>query len=176
MDEKWRVNKNLERAFFGKYPEIFSNSSENEVEMDIDEGQTRPKKPILAEIRERLLCKRMAERFVNYDEVVSDCNLTLTERIIYLQKVIDNATRRKVYFASLQGQLLQSCFNKSKEAYKETLKEVKIKKQWALFLRKLNKLILKYNQLAYCTVSLRFIHYNFKAIEEIHKSEPDNWK
>ena len=49
--------------FWRKYPEIFNDSSENEVEMDIDEGQTRPKKPNLAEIRERLLYKRMAERF-----------------------------------------------------------------------------------------------------------------
>ena len=128
-----------------KYPKIFSDFSENEVKMDIDKGQTRPKKPNLAEIRERLLCKRMVERFTNYDEVMSDRNLTLKEQIIYLQKAIDNATRRKVYFALLQGQLLQSCFDESKEAYKETLKEVKIKKRWALFLRKLYKLILEYN-------------------------------
>ena len=162
--------------FLKKCPEIFSDSSENEAEMDIDEGQTRSKKPNLAKIRERLLCKRTAERFTNYDEVMSDRNLTLMEQIIYLQKAIDDVTRRKVYFASLQGQLLQSCFDESKEAYKETLKEVKIKKRWALFLHKLYKLVLKYNQLAYCTVSLCFIHYNFEAIEEICKSEPDNWK
>ena len=29
---------------------------------------------------------------------------------------------------------------------------------------------------SFCTVSLRFVHYNFKEIEEICKSEPDNWK
>ena len=57
--------------FWRKYPEIFNDSSENEVEMDIDEGKTRPKKPNLAEIRERLLCKRMAKRFTDYDGVMS---------------------------------------------------------------------------------------------------------
>ena len=51
-----------------------------------------------------------------------------------------------------------------------------MKKQWALFLRKLHKLVLEFNQLAYCTVSLDFICYNFKVIEEICKSDPDNWK
>ena len=45
-------------CFWKKYPEIFNDSSENEVEMDIDEGKTRPKKPNLVEIRKRLLCKR----------------------------------------------------------------------------------------------------------------------
>ena len=162
--------------FFKRYPEIFNDSSENKVEMDIDKGKTRPKKPNLAEIREKLLCKRMAERFTDYRGVKSDPNLTLTDKIIKLQKVIDDATGRKIHFASLQGQLLQSCFDKSKEAYKKTLKQVKIKRWWSLFLHKLHKLVLEFNQFAYCTVSLHFIRHNFKAIEEICRSEPDNWK
>ena len=116
-----------------KYPEIFSDSSEKEVEMDIDEGQTRPKKPSLAEIIERLLCKRTEERFTNYEGVMSDHNIGMTEKIIYLQKVIDSTTRRKVYFASLQGELLQSCFNESKEACKEILNLVQIKRPWVQF-------------------------------------------
>ena len=37
--------------FLKKYSEIFRDSPETEVEMDIDEGKTRPKKPNLAEIR-----------------------------------------------------------------------------------------------------------------------------
>ena len=52
--------------FLGKYPEIFRDSSENEDEMDIGEGKTRPKKPNLTEIRKRLLCKRTTERFMDY--------------------------------------------------------------------------------------------------------------
>ena len=141
-----------------------------------EEGQTRSKKPNLAEIRERLLCKRTTERFIDYQGVMFDSNLDLTAKINHLQKVTDDATRRKVYFASLLGELLQSCFDESKEAYKKTLEEVKIKRQWAQFLRKLRKLVLNYNQLQYCTVSLRFIQIKFKAIEEICESEPDNWK
>ena len=144
--------------------------------MDIGEGKTRPKKPNLAEIRKRLLCKRMTEAFTDYRGIESDPNLTLVEKMIKLQKAIYDATRRKVYFASLLGELLQSCFNQSKKAYKRTLEEVKIKRQWVQFLRKLHKLVLNYNQLQYCTVSLRFIQINFKAIEEICESEPDNWK
>ena len=98
------------------------------------------------------------------------------EKIIKLQEVINDATRRKIHYASLQGQLLEDCFRESKEAYKRTLEQINMKKRWALFLRKLHKLVLKFNQLSFCTVSLRFICYNIKAIEEICKSDPDNWK
>ena len=144
--------------------------------MNIDEGKTRPKKPNLAEIKERLLRNRMTEAFTDYRGVQSDPNLTLVERMNKLQKAIDGATRRKIHYASLLGELLQGCFNESKETYKKTLEEVKIKRRWAQFLRKLHKLVLNYNQLQYCTVPLRFIQINFKAIEEICESEPYNWK
>ena len=168
--------KALIEDFWRKYPEIFNDSSENEVEMNIDEGKTRPKKPNLGEIKEMLLCHRTTEAFTDYRGVESDPNLTLVERMIKLQKAVDDATRRKIHYASLLGELLQSCFNESKETYKKTLEEVKIKRQWAQFLRKLYKLSSNYNQLQYCTVPLRFIQINFKAIEEICESEPDNWK
>ena len=159
-------------CFWKKYPEIFRDSSENEVEMDIGEGKTRPKKPNLVEIRKRLHCKRMTD----YRGIESSPNLTLVERIIKLQEAIGDVTRRKIHYASLQGQLLEDCFRESKEAYKRTLEQVNMKKRWALFLRKLHKLVLAYNQIEYCTVSLCFIRYNIKVIEEICKSDPDNWK
>ena len=68
--------------------------------MDVDEGKTRPKKPNLSEIRERLLCKRTTEAFTDYHGVQSDPNLTLVERMIKLQKVIDDTTRRKIHYIS----------------------------------------------------------------------------
>ena len=120
--------KTLRERFWRKYPEIFRNSSENEVEMDIDEGKTRPKKPNLAEVREKLLCKRMTEAFTVYRGVESDPNLTLVEKIIKLQEAINDATRRKIHYASLQGQLLEDCFRESKEAYKRTLEKINMKK------------------------------------------------
>ena len=151
---------------------MFGDSS-----MDIDQvPKTRPKKPNLAEIREKLLCQRMTEVFTDYHGIESDPNLTLVEKIIKLQEAINDATRRKIHYASLRGQSLEDCFHESKEAYKRTLEQVNMKKQWALFLRKLHKLVHKFNKLAFCTVSLRFIRYNFKAIEEICKGDLDNWK
>ena len=159
--------------FWRTYPEIFNDSSD---EMNIDEGKTRPKKPNLGEIKERLLRNKTTDAFTDYHGVQSDPNLTLVERMIKLQEAIDDATRRKIHYASLLGELLQGCFNESKETYDRTLEEVKIKRQWAQFLLKLHKLVLNYNQLQYCTVPLRFIQINFKAIEEICESEPDNWK
>ena len=72
--------KTHRECFYRKYPEIFNDSSENEVEMDIDEGKTRPKKPNLAEIRKRLLCNRTTEAFKDYHGVESDPNLNLVER------------------------------------------------------------------------------------------------
>ena len=94
----------------------------------------------------------MTERFTDYQGVMSDSNLNLTAKINHLQKAIDDTTKRKVYFASLLGGLLESCFGESKKVYKRTLEEVKIKRQWAQFFRKLHKLALNFNQLQYCIV------------------------
>ena len=116
----------------------------------------------------------MTEVFTDYHGVESDPNLTLVEKIIKLQEAIGDATRRKIHYASLQGQLLEDCFRESKEAYKRTLEQVNIKKKWVLSLHKLHKLVHEFNQHTFCTVSLHFICYNFKAIEEICKSDPDN--
>ena len=167
---------NCREYFWRKYPKIFNDSSENEVEMNIDEGKTRPKKPTLGEIKERLLHNRTTDAFTDYHGVQYDNNLTLVERMIKLQKAIDDGSRRKIHYASFLGELLQSCFKESKETYKKTLEEVKIKRQWVQFLHKLYKLSSNNNQLQYCTVPLRFIQINFKAIEEICESEPDKWK
>ena len=53
-------------SFARDYPEAFRTGEE----MNIDEGETRPeKKPNRAEIRERLLCKKMTERFTDYEGV-----------------------------------------------------------------------------------------------------------
>ena len=96
--------------------------------MDVDKGKTRPKKPNLSEIRKKLLHNRTTEAFTDYHGVQNDPNLTLVERMIGLQKVINDTTRRKIHYASLLGELLQSCFNESKKAYKEALEQAKIKR------------------------------------------------
>ena len=93
--------KTRRECFWKMFPEIFRDSSENEVEMDIDKGKTRPKKPNLAEIRAKLLCKRTTEVFTDYHGVESDPNLTLVKNIIELQEVINDVTRRKIHCASL---------------------------------------------------------------------------
>ena len=121
--------------------------------MDIDKGQIRPKKPNLAEIREKLPHKRTAESFKDYQGVMFDSTLSLVQKIIKLQEAIEDMTRRKIHFADLQRQLLEDCFCESKEAYKRTLEQVNIKKRWALFLPKLHNLVLKFNQLAFSTSS-----------------------
>ena len=100
-------------------------------------------------------------------------NLSLPQKIIHLHKAIDDATRRKILWASLQGELFEKCFQQSKKVYKETLEETKITRPWALFLRKLHKLVLSYSQLQSCTVPLRFLHCNLKIIEEICKCDKE---
>ena len=93
---------------------------------------------------------------------MSDDNLSLPQEVIHLQRAIDNATRRKIFYTLLQGQLLEECFLQSKKVYKETLEEMKITRQWVLFLRKLYKLVLNYRELQFYTASLRFFRCNFK--------------
>ena len=119
------------REFFEKkYPKMFSDSSETEMNIDIDTTM-KTKPPIdreekLRKVEEKLLSERTNERFTNYDSVMSDDNLSLPQKIIHLQKATGDATRRKIYYASLQGQLLEECFLQSKKVYEEILVEVKI--------------------------------------------------
>ena len=127
-------------------------------------------------IRERLLQNRSQERLTNYDNVCFDQNLIDTEKIVAYQKAIDDVTRRTIHFASLQGEIMERCYKKSKAEYKVLLRDAKVGVRWAQFLRKLYKLVVVYNQLFYCTVSLRYIRSNFKLIEEICKTDPGQWK
>ena len=108
--------------------------------------------------------------------VMLDPKLTPTQKIIYLQKGIEDSARRKIYYASLQGELLEKCFHQSKKVYGEILVEMKITRRWAQFLRKLYKLALDYNQITYCTVPLSYICSNFKIIEEICECNKERWK
>ena len=74
--------------------------------MDITmETESRPildREKKLSKVEEKLLSKRTNERFTDYDGVMSDDSLTLAHKIIHLQKAIEDATRRKIYWASLQ--------------------------------------------------------------------------
>ena len=171
---------NRREYLWQKYPEIFNDSSENEVEMEtIMKTESRPivdREEKLWKVEEKLLSKRTNERFTNYDSVMSDDSLSQPEKIIHLQKAIDDATRRKILYASLQGQLLEECFHQSKKVYKETLKETEIMRQWTQFLLKLCRLALEYNQIAYCAVPLSYIHSNFKIIVEICECNKERWK
>ena len=143
------------------------------------ETESRPivdREEKLRKVEERLLSNKTNERFTNYDGVMSDKNLSLPQKIIHLQKAIDDATRRKIYYTSLQGQLLEKCSLQSTKVYKETLEETKIMRQWATFLRKLYKLILNYNELQFCTIPLSYICSTFKIIKEICEHDKERWK
>ena len=92
------------------------------------------------------------------------------------QRAIDDATRRKIYYASMQRKLLDICFTQGKDIHQRTLNKTGIKRQWASVLRKLHKFVNDYNQLSYCTVSLSYIRHNFKSIEVLCKRHPESWK
>ena len=160
--EAWKNNnahiKTWKDHFLKEYPKIFNGSSENEVEMDFDvDTAMRTKPPIereekLRKVEEKLLSKRTNERFTDCDGVMYDDNLSQPQKIIHLQKVIEDSMRRKIYCTSLQGELFEKCFLQSKKVYKETLEQTKFTRWWVLFLRKLYRLALEYNQITYCTV------------------------
>ena len=126
------------REFFeGKYLKMFSDSSETE--MDIDVHTTMKTKPPidreekLRKVEEKLLSNKTCERFTNYDGVMSNNNLSLPQKIIHLQRAIDDATRRKILWALLQGELFEKCFRQSKKVYKETLEETKFTRSGCYF-------------------------------------------
>ena len=143
------------------------------------ETESRPiidREKKLRKVEEKLLSKGTDERFTNYDGVMSDNSLSLSQKIIHREKATDNATRRKIHCTSLQGELFEKCFLQSKKVYEETLEETKFSRRWVLFLQKLHKLALEYNQIIYCTVPLSYIRSNFKIIEEICECNKDRWK
>ena len=152
------------------------------MDVDVDTTVKTESRPIidreekLRKVEEKLLSKRTNERFTNYDGVMSDNSLSQPQKIIYLQKAIGNAMRRKMLYASLQGQLLEECFHQSKKVYGEILVEMEITRRWAQFLRKLQRLALEYNKIIYCTVPLSYIRSNLKIIEEICERNEDRWK
>ena len=129
------------REFFEKrYPKMFGDSSGTEMDVDVDitmETESRPiigREEKLRKVEEKLLSNKTYESFTNYDRVMSEDKLSLPQKVIHLQKGADDSTRRKIYYASLQGQLLEKCFLQSKKVYKETLVETKITRQWSIFL------------------------------------------
>ena len=143
--------------------------------MDIDKPPI-DRKEKLRKVEQKLLSNKTNERITNYDGVMPEKNLSLPQKIIHLQKATDDATRRKMLWASLRGELFEKCFCQLKKVYKETLEETKITREWALFLRKLYELILDYNELQFCTVSLHFFLCNFKIIKEICECGKERWK
>ena len=113
-----------------------------DVEMDVDVDTTmRTKPPIereerLRKVEEKLLSKGTNDRFTDCDGVMLDPNLTLTQKIIHLPKGIEDSTRRKIYYTSLQGELFEKCCLQSKKVYKETLEETKFSKMvGAIFMK-----------------------------------------
>ena len=68
-----------------EYPKIFNVSTENEVEMETTmETESREEK--LRKVEERLLSNRTNERITNYGGVMFDDRLSLSQKIIHLQK------------------------------------------------------------------------------------------
>ena len=96
------------REFFEKkYPKMLGDSSETEMDVDVDTTmKTEPpidREEKLRKVEEKLLSKRTNERFTNYDGVMSDNNLSLPQKIINLQNTIGDTTRKKIPYALLQG-------------------------------------------------------------------------
>ena len=98
--------------FSRNYLEAFGVEEKVDTDSESNEGETMPKKPSLDKIKKILMHNRKAERFADYEGLMSGPNMTLTEKIFHCEKVIGDMTRWKIYYVSLQGQSLQSCFNR----------------------------------------------------------------
>ena len=53
----------------------------------------------LRKVEEKLLCNKTKERFTTYDGVMTDDDLSLPQKVIHLQRAIDDVTRKKIYYA-----------------------------------------------------------------------------
>ena len=77
------------------------------------ETESRPivdREEKLHKVEEKLLGNKTNESFTDYDHVMSEDGLSLPQKVIHLQKVVDYVRKGKIYYASLQGQLLEKCF------------------------------------------------------------------
>ena len=90
---------------------MLNDSSGTEMDVDIEiTMKTKPpidRKEKLRKVEEKLLSNKTYESFPSYDRVMSDDKLSLPQKVIHLQKGVDDSTRRKIYYASLQLQLLE---------------------------------------------------------------------
>ena len=80
--------------FLKEYPKIFNDSSENEVEMDIDTTmETKPaidREEKLRKVERNLLRNKTNERFTDYFDVINGPYLTPTQKVINPQKGVDD--------------------------------------------------------------------------------------
>ena len=129
LDDAKKI-KNHREYFWRKYPEIFDDSSENEVEMDTTmETESRPivdREEKLRKVEEKLLSKRTNETITDYEDVMSDDKLSRPQKVIHLQKAIGDATGRKILYTLSQRELLEECFHQLKKVYEEIWVERKI--------------------------------------------------
>ena len=100
----------MKEYFIEQYPEIFVDpfdfyAMETEAERIVNDEKK------LGDTEEKLLCGMSNERFMNYERIDDDESLTTVQKINMYQRAIEDATRRKIYYASMQGRLLDICFN-----------------------------------------------------------------
>ena len=102
--EEWTSNavqiETWEDHFFERVPKIFNGSSENEMNIDVDTTM-KTKPPIdreekLKKVEEKLLSNKTYERLTTYDDVMSDDKLSLPQKVIHLQRAIDEAWPKNV--------------------------------------------------------------------------------
>ena len=60
----------------------------------------------LRKVEEKLLNNKTHERFTNYDGVMSDDNLSLPQKVILLQRAIDNATKKEDLLCFVSGRII----------------------------------------------------------------------
>ena len=128
--------KQMKEYFIEEYPEIFVNPFDFYA-MDTEAERIVNDEKKLGDIEKKLLRGRSNERFTNYEGIDDDESLTTVQKINMHQRAIEDATRRKIYYASMQGRLLDICFNQGRNVYQRMLNKTGIKRRWASFFEKI---------------------------------------
>ena len=86
------------------------------MDVDVDTTMETESRPIvdreekLRKVEEKLLSNKTKERFTTYDGVMSDDGLTLPEKVIYLQRAIDDAQKRRFTMLHYKDNCLKNAF------------------------------------------------------------------
>ena len=131
FDELAKTPEDQERinGFNIKHNQLFCGFNIRRMNIEVNWVQNQQKKE--ENIKEKLM--KAVSKPVNIEEDNIE-NLTTIQTITHYLQQFYKIASMKIYYGYQLGNLLEKCLFQGKDAYKDALKQCRIKPQWAYFL------------------------------------------